>query len=295
DSGGLYRLDYTGFDTSGNVQVGVATSRDLQNWTRFPLNPVLAAGASGSWDTHVSTHSVVLLGSEWIAYYEGAQPGGNGQIGSATSLDGYNWTKNPANPTIPPEPAPAWDDLGLGTPDLLLDPSGPRIYYNGGNGGPFRIGLYRFGPPRAETYSGWYVSAVFDSREAGTIWHSLAANATAVPGTSVSFRARAGNTSTPTGTWTTWTPSARLTSLPPTRFLQVRADFLSDAWNTTAFLTKISVDYGPNVPGGAAEGTVLGIPIWSLFLLALVAGVGVVTVVVVLLSLRGERRRPPMG
>ncbi len=259
DPSGLYRMYYTGWNSTGSIQIGVATSTDLLTWTRFPLNPVLTPGAAGSWDAHPTTHSIVVLGSQWIMYYEGTATGSYSQIGVAASIDGYNWTKNPANPTIPPEQPAVWDGFSVGTPDILLDPSGPRIYYNGGDGGPFRIGLYRFGPPPAVTYRGTYISIAFDSGTRGTSWIDIISNASVPAGTSLSMRVRAGNTSIPDSGWTPWISTTSADMLPRTRFVQLAADFVSSAWNLTPTVQTITVDYlldrGPDVSPTAPPAT----------------------------------------
>lgn len=247
DSAGIYRMYYTGYDPYGDARIGVATSRDLVTWVRSTGNPVLPFGPAGAWDNaHVGSSSVVITGSTWVMYYAGNPNGSTQSIGRATSSDGYNWTKYTGNPVIRPEPSPYWDDVHVGTPDFLIDPSGPRLYYYGYDGTTARIGEYRFGPPPAVTYSGSYMSKVFDSGAAGTSWLSLAGNATVPSGTSDALRARFGNGSISGGTWTAWTTAASLSSAPRTRYAQVAIDLTSRAWNLTPAVTSVTLFYAAN-------------------------------------------------
>ena len=51
DRVGEYRMYYHGYNSSYH-QVGLATSPDGINWTKYSGNPIVAVGASGSWDAH---------------------------------------------------------------------------------------------------------------------------------------------------------------------------------------------------------------------------------------------------
>ncbi len=252
DPSGVYRMYYSGWDTQSDSQIGAATSQDLVNWTRYSGNPVLSWGPAGTWDSaHVATHSVVLTGSRWVMYYAASANGSTQKIGNATSTNGFDWTKDAANPVIRVEPSPFWDDSSVWAPDLVTDPSGPRLYY-AGEPAPYesRIGEYSFAPPPEVSYSGAYFSPVFDSGAAGTTWLSLASNASVPTGTSLSLRLRAGNDSTPDATWTAWVGSGSTGSLPRDRYLQVGTDFGSTNWSLTPTVASITVVY---IPNGAPE------------------------------------------
>jgi predicted GH43/DUF377 family glycosyl hydrolase len=53
-------------------QTGVATSRDLKNWVRYPGNPILPNGPSVSWDERFASNPFVVHHKDkWAMYYFG--------------------------------------------------------------------------------------------------------------------------------------------------------------------------------------------------------------------------------
>lgn len=53
-------------------QTGLATSKDLQHWTRSPLNPVIHNGPPRSWDDRFASDPCVLRWrDQWAAFYYG--------------------------------------------------------------------------------------------------------------------------------------------------------------------------------------------------------------------------------
>ena len=90
---------YHGFSGSTH-QIGLATSPDGLNWSKYPGNPVLSPGP-GSWDANqVRVPMVWKEGlTDYRMIYTGAGSGGM-QIGYATSTDGITWTKHASNPVF---------------------------------------------------------------------------------------------------------------------------------------------------------------------------------------------------
>jgi predicted GH43/DUF377 family glycosyl hydrolase len=85
----IYYMWYLGTGTSwGQFRIGLATSPNgINNWTKYPTNPVLRPSASG-WDGgEVESPSVLLVGDTLYMYYDGS-PSGNyvWKIGLAKSL-----------------------------------------------------------------------------------------------------------------------------------------------------------------------------------------------------------------
>ncbi len=241
---GGYRMYYTGWNDAGDGSIGVATSTNLVNWTRYAGNPVLPFGAAGTWESaNAARASVMLMGSTWVMYYNGNVNGSKPQIGRAASPDGYSWTKDGNNPIIGPEPSPAWDSLGVMSSDLVMLPSGPVLYFAGQDSTAVRIGLLLFTPPPSRTDYGGYTSAVFDSGALGTTWLSLTADATVPSRTTMDLRARVGNGSTPDATWAAWTSASAAASLPRRQYAQVAVNFTSTAWNVTPTVMSITLGY----------------------------------------------------
>ena len=95
-----YRMYYHGIGPSAH-QIGLATSPDGKNWTKYAGNPVLPIGPPGSWDGAQTRVPVVWKEgpSDYRMIYTGAGTA-SGQIGYATSADGINWTKYAGNPVF---------------------------------------------------------------------------------------------------------------------------------------------------------------------------------------------------
>jgi predicted GH43/DUF377 family glycosyl hydrolase len=86
--------------SSWTEQTGLATSPDLVSWTRYPGNPVLAAGPSGSWYDHfLSDPAVYRVGDVWVNAFFGLGRG-VAQGGLAFSDDLVHWDVWP-EPSLP--------------------------------------------------------------------------------------------------------------------------------------------------------------------------------------------------
>jgi predicted GH43/DUF377 family glycosyl hydrolase len=108
---GGYKMWYSGWTTGvTHESIGYATSTDGILWQRDTLNnPVMEDGISGSWDdVGVYLPSVLLIDNYYYMWYGGM--GSIVQIGLATSSDGINWSKHPANPVLKPSLPGHWDD-----------------------------------------------------------------------------------------------------------------------------------------------------------------------------------------
>lgn len=108
---GGYRMYYTGASPAGLMQIGLATSPDGLNWTKYDdpttteapfaaSDPILANGASGEWDANAAfTSRVVSTAGGWLMLYKniGTRPQGS-FMGVATSPDGLHWSKASPDP-----------------------------------------------------------------------------------------------------------------------------------------------------------------------------------------------------
>ena len=88
---GKYYLFYNAknrTDRGWHEQTGVATSPDLQTWTRYSDNPVIRNGPPGSLDSRFASDPCVLKnGREWALYYFGLDDRGVARDLVATSQD----------------------------------------------------------------------------------------------------------------------------------------------------------------------------------------------------------------
>ncbi|MDB6102892.1 MAG: hypothetical protein JWO52_2891 [Gammaproteobacteria bacterium] len=111
ERGGLYKpyllksgdTYYLFYNAKNNVergwieQTGVATSKDLKTWTRYPGNPILPAGtAAGAPDTRFASDPVVVRqGKWWAMYYYGLATDGRARDLLALGMDPFHFTKVP--------------------------------------------------------------------------------------------------------------------------------------------------------------------------------------------------------
>lgn len=98
DATAEFRMYYHGF--SGTVhQIGLATSPNGLDWTKYPGNPIMTP-TPGAWDAN--SVRVPMVWKENGAYhmmYTGLGSGGY-QIGYAVSSNGISWNKHPGNPVF---------------------------------------------------------------------------------------------------------------------------------------------------------------------------------------------------
>jgi len=110
----FYQMWYTGTPQNasgyGNIKVGYAVSGDGTNWSSHDANPLLGT-EPGQWDQDVMQGQVVVWDpsfKQYVMMWGGfTVAAGNSGVGVATSPDGVEWTKNPANPVITSDDAMA--------------------------------------------------------------------------------------------------------------------------------------------------------------------------------------------
>jgi hypothetical protein len=107
----------------GSEFIGLAYSDNATHWKRYGNNPVLSPGAPADWDnTSVGYCSVMKISGSWHMWYGGG-PGTNHGIGYATSPDGINWAKHPANPIFYKNDGITWRNDRTYTPWVVYDAS----------------------------------------------------------------------------------------------------------------------------------------------------------------------------
>jgi len=101
DEGDTLKAWYTGYDGQGGAEaIGYAYSVDGGDTWNCRASPVLETGAGGAWDSWtVYAPHVIQEGATYIMFYAGFN-GETSQVGRATSTDGVNWVKEPANPVL---------------------------------------------------------------------------------------------------------------------------------------------------------------------------------------------------
>ena len=111
-----YIMYYSGADSAGRQQIGMASSSDGILWTKYndpttidsptmESDPVLQSGESGSWDMG-SVHQPRVFETEqgWVMIYRGTKNtnGSTMALGLAISDDGIHWNKSALNPVFLP-------------------------------------------------------------------------------------------------------------------------------------------------------------------------------------------------
>jgi len=106
---GRLHLYYSGHDgqavgdLDGATAIGLATSTDGGTFVRTDrgdggTSAILEPGENGAWDgLAVGWPTVFFDNGRWQMWYRGTD-GVTWQIGRATSVDGFNWTRDPRNP-----------------------------------------------------------------------------------------------------------------------------------------------------------------------------------------------------
>jgi hypothetical protein len=103
--GSDYKMLYGGLPFANNYQIGLATSTDGVNWTRFSSDPVISNASSQSWASFREIPITVMYenGTYKLWFYGdnrnlSSDPGYASGFGYATSSDGINWTMDSNDP-----------------------------------------------------------------------------------------------------------------------------------------------------------------------------------------------------
>ena len=104
--GSDYKLLYGGLPFGNNYQIGLATSTDGANWTKFSSDPVISNAGSQPWASFREIPITLLYESgTYKLWFDGdnrnlsSDQGYASGFGYATSSDGINWTMDANNPT----------------------------------------------------------------------------------------------------------------------------------------------------------------------------------------------------
>lgn len=135
--GGGWRMYYHGAGATHPRSGGIAESADGVHWEKRGV-VITPTGDPDDFDCRsISTRHVIPWQGGYVMAYE-AQPAegrGSYRIGIATSADGLQWERLRGPLTLgcalDVGPAGAWDSLAVGTPYLVPDGGGLRMYYVG--------------------------------------------------------------------------------------------------------------------------------------------------------------------
>lgn len=146
---GIYSMWYTGvgygpgLPNDCRIQIGYAYSFNGLTWFKDTLNnPVLETDSLGSWDDGwVSVPAVRKINGIYEMWYIGVSSADwqtdstldTSRVGYATSFDGITWTKYASNPVLTNYDPPV-DTGGPWAPDVLLDGSDYKMWYETANG-----------------------------------------------------------------------------------------------------------------------------------------------------------------
>ncbi len=111
-------------------------------------------------------------------------------------------------------------------------------------------------------FNGEYLGPVLDARILSS-WGRLGWQAADVPGASLQFQTRSGNTNEPNATWSAWSPlyqkGEEQVLSPKARFIQVKVQFRTQTGKNSPLLSRISLFYlQNNVPPSVGQLDFLG-------------------------------------
>lgn len=141
--GTQYRMYYSGIDACNcEIAIGLATSTDGIEWTKYDGNPILTRSQSG-WDSsYVRNPKVRNNGSTYFMYYTGSDvkpiwsTSYADQIGMATSSDGIVFSKHAANPIVPRGDSGSWDDAFTEAGSIVVVGGTQYLFYTGARDHP---------------------------------------------------------------------------------------------------------------------------------------------------------------
>jgi hypothetical protein len=108
-------------------------------------NPIIDVGPEGSFDAGaLGSMNILLVDGVFHCFYEtwgvrserewDASEYESLTIGHASSKDGINWTKDPANPVLPQGEEGEWDETGVWDPYVIYEDGLFKMWYGGGGG-----------------------------------------------------------------------------------------------------------------------------------------------------------------
>jgi predicted GH43/DUF377 family glycosyl hydrolase len=130
-----YNLYYFGDTTDTpnhyTAAIGLATSNNGVNWTKYSGNPVLSKGDSLSWEAKwIESPAVLYDNGMYKMWYTGVGRDWRIKIGYATSPDGVTWTKYAFNPVLSTGSSGSWDDMWVAVPAVIKHNNRYELWYS---------------------------------------------------------------------------------------------------------------------------------------------------------------------
>jgi predicted GH43/DUF377 family glycosyl hydrolase len=132
---GEYKMYYVGWaDQNSNWDIGLATSTDGINWTKYAGNPILY-GTSG-WEYQIIPAAIIKINDTYYLYYYGRNLP-EYRIGLATSTDGINWERYNGNPIL--SPTKPWEGTGVLHPSIINENGIFKMVYGNSTASGFGV------------------------------------------------------------------------------------------------------------------------------------------------------------
>ena len=143
ETAGLFRMWYggTAVTTGGGNSLGMATSQDGVNWTRWAGNPVMGRTSGGADQDDAQPGKIVEVGGTLALYYSCSSPANGYRVCAATSTNGgLSWTKLGA---VVNRSVSGWDSTFVSDPAPVAAGRTLWLLYAGTGGGLSQLGLAR--------------------------------------------------------------------------------------------------------------------------------------------------------
>lgn len=137
---GTYKLFYAGYSSTTNRwQIGMASSPDGINWTRYQNNPIIASSFN-PWEYNLGLGDIVKANNQYYLYYTGRAIYTNeDKIGLATSTDGTNWIRYSQNPIL--SKTNTWEEFGVNSASVIFDKDVFKMVYMNTNADGMSFGF----------------------------------------------------------------------------------------------------------------------------------------------------------
>ncbi len=134
--------------------IGLATSTDGHNFTKYPANPILRHNPTGWESGNIGTPSLYKTDGVWFLFYHGFD-GNRANVGVANGSSLTNLTKYSANPVLAVVPG-TWDSGAVGKRSTIYkDGAYYYVAYEGSTDPPFDTAQWSTGLARSADLLHW--------------------------------------------------------------------------------------------------------------------------------------------